>query len=187
MLRLTAPKHASDLRMGACINTGSRPSGATHMRQRDPVPLEMTFIQTPYLDVLALCQAPEFFTAATRAGSDWGDLRTRFAQPETHLTKQPLALAHAEPHAIVLAQVLRHSSDPSHKPTSNQDSRDILRKATSTRCHCDIQCTRTPKPVAFAQSVQTAPLETPAASLHGRRRLAKQLAHLCAKVAAANQ
>ena len=34
--RLTAPKQATDLRVGACRRIGSLISGATHMRQREP-------------------------------------------------------------------------------------------------------------------------------------------------------
>src|SRR5439155_17918966 len=36
LLKLTAPKHATDLRVGACCSTGSLISGGTHMRQREP-------------------------------------------------------------------------------------------------------------------------------------------------------
>jgi hypothetical protein len=34
--RLTAPKQATDLRVGACSKIGSLSSGGTHMRQREP-------------------------------------------------------------------------------------------------------------------------------------------------------
>src|SRR5471030_236898 len=109
VLRLTAPKHATDLRVGACINTGSRTSGATHMRQRDPCCWKWHSSRLHNSTSSRFARRRSFFYSRNPDGIRLGDLRARFAQPKTHLAKQPLALSHAQLDAVALTQVLRQN------------------------------------------------------------------------------
>jgi hypothetical protein len=58
--RLTAPKQAIDLRVGAWVSTGSVTSGAILIRART-VLLDVAFVQTPEFNILLSSQIPQFF------------------------------------------------------------------------------------------------------------------------------
>lgn len=68
--------------------------------------LEVAFVQTPQFNVPSPCQAAQFFNSRDLYGVGLSHLRSGLPQPEAHLPEDPLALTHAQRHAIALAQVL---------------------------------------------------------------------------------
>ena len=69
VLRLTAPKHATDLRVGACCRMGSLISGAIHIRQREPCCWKWHSSRLQSSMSARRARRRSFFTAATFSGS----------------------------------------------------------------------------------------------------------------------
>jgi hypothetical protein len=109
VLKLTAPKHATDLRVGACSSTGSWISGATHRRQRDPCCWKWHSSRLHSSMSSRPASRRSFFTAATRTGSHCATCGRGLRGRKNHLAKQPLALPHPELDAVALTQVLRQN------------------------------------------------------------------------------
>lgn len=59
--RLTAPKQAMDLRVGAWLTTGSPSFGGNPHSAARAVLLEVAFVQAPQLNVIPLGQPVKFF------------------------------------------------------------------------------------------------------------------------------
>ena len=68
--KFTAPKQATDLRVGACCNTGSLISEGTHMRQREPCCWKWHSSKLHNSTSARRASRCSFFTAATFTGSD---------------------------------------------------------------------------------------------------------------------
>lgn len=106
VLKLTAPKHATDFRVGACCKNGVPDfRGVPHTpasRVR-----EVTFIQAPPFDVGASCQTPEFFYCRNFQRIRLGDLGTWLAESKAHVPEQSLALPLAQIHPVPATQMFR--------------------------------------------------------------------------------
>src|SRR5579859_2031953 len=105
VLKLTAPKHATDLRVGACSSTGSWISGATHMRQRDPCCWKWHSSRLHSSMSSRLASRCSFFYRRNAHRIRLRNLRARLAQPKTHLSEQSLALPNAQLDSVALAQM----------------------------------------------------------------------------------
>src|SRR5512134_2337517 len=135
--RPTAPKHATDLRVGAWSTTGSFSSGGTHMRQRVPCCWKWHSSELHRSTLGSTARRRSFFKGSLGCRVGLGDHRTRFAQPKAHLSEQTLTLAHAQLNAVAPAQMLGQY-DSSHSVCSKPNSRGPRRKSSSRPCHCSL-------------------------------------------------
>ena len=69
--------------------------------------LEVAFVQAPEFNAPAPGQAVEFFKRRDLDRVGLGDLGSGLAQPESHVAEDSLALAHAQLHPVVQAQMRR--------------------------------------------------------------------------------
>src|SRR6266849_4877563 len=102
----TAPKQATDLRVGAWMSTGSLISWGTHMRVRVPCCWKWHSSKLHSSTSVRLASRRSFFKRRNGHGIPLCNLRPGLAQPESHLGEDPLALTLPEGHAVVLSQVL---------------------------------------------------------------------------------
>src|ERR1700674_920014 len=85
--RLTAPKQATDLRVGACSRMGSLISGATHIRQREPCCWKWHSSKLHSSRSFLLAQRRSFFYRRNPDGVGLSHLGSRFAQAEAGLSR----------------------------------------------------------------------------------------------------
>src|SRR3989338_4051230 len=102
---LAAPKHATDLRVGACKRMGSLSSGGTHIRQRVPCCWKWHSSELHRSTLGSAARRRSFFKGRLRFRVGLGDHGAGLAQPESHLAEQPLALAPSQRDLIPLAQM----------------------------------------------------------------------------------
>src|ERR1019366_6083932 len=95
------------LRVGAWRQTGSRISGGTHMRHRLPCCWKWTSSSAQRSTLWSTASRWGFFYSRLQERVGLGDLRARFAEPETQLAKEPLALARLQSHPELLLQKSR--------------------------------------------------------------------------------
>src|SRR3989344_322881 len=158
--RLTAPKQATDFRVGACTSTGSLISGDTHMRVRVQCCWKWHSSRLQSSMSRRFARRRSFFKRRNPQRVRLGDLRTGLAQPKPHLVEHPLALAHPQRNAITafhvfaqklaVPQVLRMTK---FTGASAQVPREPL---PSPR----LQRAWPPRPLSLAQSVESVFLET---------------------------
>ncbi len=106
LARLTAPKHATDLRVGAWSKTGSLTLGGTHLRQRVPCCWKWHSSRLHSSTSRRFARRRSFFKGRDPERVGLSYLGPGLAQPKTHLAEDSLALAYPEHHAIVQAQML---------------------------------------------------------------------------------
>src|SRR3989338_409652 len=106
VLKLTAPKQATDLRVGAWDSTGSLTSGGTHIRHRVPCCWKWHSSRLHNSMSARFASRRSFFKSRDPLRTGLCNLGSGFAQPETHLSKDALALPHPKLHPIALPQVL---------------------------------------------------------------------------------
>src|SRR3972149_8989446 len=103
--RLTAPKQAMDLRVGACVTTGSLTSGGTHMRHRVPCCWKWHSSRLHSSTFSRLANRRSFFCLGDRHRIGLGNLWPGLAEAKSHLAEDPLAPPPTERHAVVLFQM----------------------------------------------------------------------------------
>src|SRR5512140_1386255 len=91
--KLTAPKHATDLRVGAWSRTGSLISGGTHMRHRGPCCWKWHSSTLQSSTPRRRARRCSFFKRRDLDRIGLGDLGSGLAQPEPHVAEDALALA----------------------------------------------------------------------------------------------
>src|SRR6202158_3550349 len=172
--RLTAPKQATDLRVGACCNTGSLISAGTHMRQREPCCWKWHSSRLHSSTSARLARRRSFFYRRHFHRVGLRHLRSRLAQAKAELPEQALTLPHSQLNAETPAQVLRQQRPV--PPIGCQAERP--RGPAQIRCHLPpltaIKLARPPGPLALAQALQAAVLESPDPTLHRAGILAEQ-------------
>jgi hypothetical protein len=85
--KLTAPKHATDLRVGACSKIGSFSSGGTHMRQRVPCCWKWHSSELHRSTLGSAARRRSFFKGSLRCRIGLGYDRTWLTQAKVHLPK----------------------------------------------------------------------------------------------------
>jgi len=112
--KLTAPKHATDLRAGAWSRTGSLISGGTHMRHRVPCCWKWHSSTLQSSTPRRRARRCSFLKRRDRDRVGLGDLGSGLAQPESHVAEDALALAYAQ-HHLVAQTKMRREQLPSHR------------------------------------------------------------------------
>ena len=107
VLKLTAPKQATDLRVGAWFSTGSLISGGTHIRQRVPCCWKWHSSKLHSSTPRRRASRCSFFKSRDLYRIGLGYLRSGLTQPEPHLTEDSLALAHTQHHPVAQAKMRR--------------------------------------------------------------------------------
>lgn len=102
---LAAPKHATDLRVGACSRTGSLSSGGIHMRQRVPCCWKWHSSELHRSILGSAARRRSFFKDSLGCRVGLGNERTGLAQPKPHLAEQALTLACPQGDLVALAQM----------------------------------------------------------------------------------
>src|SRR6267142_5853394 len=90
------------LRVGACRHTGSRISGATHIRQRLPCCWKWTSSIAHRSILFPAARRWSFFYRRLRLRVGLSNFGTRFAQTETEASEHSLALAYLQRHIELL-------------------------------------------------------------------------------------
>src|SRR2546427_12591831 len=113
VLRLTAPKQAMDLRVGACSRIGSLISGGTHMRQREPCCWKWHSSRLHSSTSFRRARRWSFFYRRDFQRISLRDLGTGLAQPKAHLSEHSLTFACHQVHALAATQMLgQHRTIP---------------------------------------------------------------------------
>lgn len=152
VLRLTAPKQPTDLHVGACGTTGSRCSGAIHMRQPDPCcgKWHSSRLHRSMSPRLASGRSFSCHRHCLRVGRR--HLRARRAQPKAHLPEHPLALPDAQRDLIAVPQMLgQHGTIPPIRPQAELRGRPA-QVHFDARPALRIQRTRLPRTRGIAQA-----------------------------------
>jgi hypothetical protein len=102
VLKLIAPKQATDLPIGTWNRTGSLISGGTHTRQRVPCCWKWHSSTLQSSTPRRRARRCKIFKHRNRIGL--GYLGSGFAQPDPHLAEDTLALAHLQSHPIAPAK-----------------------------------------------------------------------------------
>ena len=113
--KLTAPKQATDLRVDAWSRTGSLISGGTHIRQRVPCCWKWHSSTLQSATPRRRARRCSVFTRRDLDRVGLGDLGAGLAQPESHMTKDSLALAHPQRHPVAQAQMRREQRVHRHR------------------------------------------------------------------------
>ncbi len=103
--KLTAPKQAIDLRVGAWVSTGSLTSGGIHIRQRVPCCWKWHSSKLHSSRSFLFARRRSFFKGCHQNRVRLSHLRTRLAQTKSHLPEEALTLAHSKNHVIALLKV----------------------------------------------------------------------------------
>ena len=103
--KLTAPKQAIDLRVGAWVRTGSLTSGAIHIRHRVPCCWKWHSSKLHSSRSPRFARRRSFFKGFHQNLVRLSHLRARLAQTKTHLPENALTLAHSKNHLIALLKV----------------------------------------------------------------------------------
>jgi len=116
---LTAPKHATDLRVGACCNIGSFVSGGTHIRLRVPCCWKWHSSRLHISVSFFLARRRSFFKNLDLNGIGLGYLRSWLTQPKPKFAEHTLALSHTKLNMIALFQMFtQHFAIPKVLPMS---------------------------------------------------------------------
>ena len=105
--KLTAPKQAMDLRVGAWRTMGSVSSGGTHMRQRVPCCWKWHSSRLHTSTSSRAARTPSFFKSLHLLRIRLRHLGAGFTAAKPQLFEQSLALAHPQAHAVAAAHVFR--------------------------------------------------------------------------------
>src|SRR5271165_1864540 len=161
------------LRVGAWRQTGSRTSGGTHMRHRLPCCWKWTSSSAQRSTSGSTASRRSFFYRRLQLRVGLGDLRARFAEPETQLAKEPLALAHLQGHPELLLHESRQQG-----PVPQLRRKPVVGWRPPQRCldlrHILwVQSLRPARSLALVQGAESTPLETAYPFYHGSRRIPK--------------
>src|SRR6266446_270901 len=163
---LTAPKQATDLRVGACSTIGSVCSGGTHMRQRVPCCWKWHSSELHRSTLRSATRRRSFFKGSLRCRVGLGDNGARFAQPEAHLPEQALALAYPQLELIVPAQVLGQQHTIPQRLRKPKFARTAPQIALQALPVLVAESSRSSRPLALLQSGKADLLEAVHPALH---------------------
>ena len=104
---LTAPKRATDFRIGAFSTIGSLSSAGTHIRHRVPCCWKWNSSKLYRSIPSSLAKRLRFFISLFRFWIRVCNKRPRFAKAKTHLSENALALTHTHFHPVLLRKVMR--------------------------------------------------------------------------------
>ena len=187
VLKLTAPKQATDLRVGACVSTGSLISGGTHIRHRVPCCWKWHSSRLHSSVSFRLANRRSFFNSRDLYGVGLGHLRSGLPQPEAHLSEYSLALTHAQSDTIALAQMLREQFAVPQMADETKCSGVTSQVAPQCRPLFCVQRRWPARALALAHSFQSMTLESFDPALHRTTVFAEKLGHLLAALATGDQ
>src|SRR5258708_2716938 len=164
--RLTEPKQATDLRVGACRSTGSLTSGGTHIRQRVPCCWKWHSSRLHSSTSRRLASRRSFFKRRDLDRVGLGDLGSGLAQSKSHLAEEALALPYPEPHPIAHSQVLRKQLAVPQMGAVAELRWIAAQIASQLRPLFGLQHGRSPRPLPLAQTLQATGLKAPNPALH---------------------
>src|ERR1700687_1355132 len=185
--KFTAPKQATDLRVGACCSTGSLISGGPHIRQREPCCWKWHSSRLHSSTPGQLARWRSFFYRRDFERIRLGYLRARLTQPKAHLPKHPLALAHPQIQAVVPAQMLGEQRSVPQIGLQPQGSRRATQFPLEFAPLSRLQPARPAAALPFAQAFQSALVKSTDSALHRRRILAEQQTDLPTRLTGCDQ
>lgn len=106
VFKFTAPKQATDLRVGACFKTGSVISGGIHIRSRVPCCWKWHSSRLHSSMSFFLARRRSFFKSFDLYRVRLSDLRPWLTQTKAQLAEHPLTLPHAKLDIVVFFQML---------------------------------------------------------------------------------
>jgi len=176
----TAPKYPTLRRVGWWSNTGSLISGGTHIRHREPCCWKRTSSIAQRSTALSLARRRVFFKLLLLEGVGAGNKRTRLAQAEAKLSKQPLTLSHAQ---INLPLLSNKSSQGFAIPEVRRKA-EIFRRLPQRRGNLRQmflgQSLRSSRAVPFDQSGKAFLIIAPHPICHGTMGVSKKSGNLTA-------
>src|SRR5574340_1834082 len=187
LARLTAPKQATDFRVGACTNTGSLISGGTHIWHRVPCCWKWHSSTLHSATSRRLARRRSFFESRDLYGVRLGHLGSGLAQPEAHLPEDALALAHPQGNAVSAAKMLREQLAVPQMAGKTELFGITSQVSPQRRPLFGVQRCRAPRTFAFAHPLQPVRLESLDPALHRTPVFPKQIGNLLAALAAGNQ
>lgn len=185
--RLTAPKQATDLRVGAWNTTRSLSFGGTHIRQRVPCCWKWHSSRLHSSTSSFLARRRSFFKGRDFGRAGQGDLRSGLAEAEPQVAKDPLALPDTQFHPVPLSQVLGEQftvPQGGFIPKVRRTAPEILAQPGPLAC---IQRSRSARALTFPQTIQSMRLKGPDPALHRTPVLTEQFGHLSTALAAGDQ
>jgi len=177
-LRLTEPKQATDLRVGAWSNTGSLISGGTHIRQRVPCCWKWHSSKPHKSTSLRLASCRSFFESRDLYRVGLRYLESGLPQSESHLTEDALALAYTQAQPIVQPQVLREELAVPQMGSMTEFRGVASQVAPQSRPLPSVQRGRPSRSLGLAQTFQAMRLETPHPALHRAAIFTEQFGYL---------
>lgn len=187
VLKLTAPKQATDLRVGAWDNTGSLTSGDTYIRHRMPCCWKWHSSKLHSSMSVRLASRRSFFKSRDPHRVGLSNLRSGFAQPESHLTKDALTLTYSKLHPVVLPQVLGKQPAVPQVFDMTKLFGGALHISPKRRPLLGIKRGGATGVLSFAQPIQAIFFEPLDPTLHGTWVLSKGVGHLLTTLSASNQ
>src|ERR1017187_301933 len=185
--KFTAPKQATDLRVGACGSTGSWIPAGTHIRQHEPCCWKWHSSRLHSSTPGPLARRRSFFYRRDFERIRLGYLRARLTQPKAHLPKHPLALAHPQIDAVVPAQMLGEQRSVPQIGLQTQGSRRATQLPLELAPLSRLQQARPAGALPLAQTLQSALVKSTHPALYRRRILPEQQPDLPTRLTGCDQ
>ena len=176
----TAPKYPTPWWVGWWSNTGSLISGGTHMRQREPCCWKRTSSMAQRSTALSLASRRVFFKCLLLSRVGTCNQRTRLAQAEAKLSKQSLALSHAQ----INLPLLGDKSSQGFTVPKVRRKAEVFRRLSQRRGNlCQLflgESLRSSRAVGIDQSGQAFLFIAPHPICHSAMGVSKKSGHLTA-------
>src|SRR5271157_3309939 len=176
--RFTAPNNATDLRVGACSNTGSVFSGGTHITARVPCCWKWHSSKLHKSMPGSWARRRSFFISHLRCWVRLGNDRSRLAESEAQVMKEALALSRTQANAVGLIQMMGEQLSIPEIVRIAELAGRVPQVAFHLPQLRRREPRRTARPLSFLQPRQASPLKTVHPTLHGRGILSQPLSHL---------
>src|SRR5208337_4596894 len=155
VLTFTAPKQATDLRVGASFNTGSFVSSGIHIRSRVPCCWKWHSSRLHKSISFLLAKRRSFFKNFDFNGISLGYLRPRLTHTKSKLAEQPLALPYAKFDVILPFQMFtEHFAIPEVLFVS-EITRAFPKSSRYIRPLLLIKLSGTPRMISLAKPIKT--------------------------------
>src|SRR4029077_14793973 len=187
VLKLTAPKQATDLRVDAWSRTGSLISGGTHMRHRVPCCWKWHSSTLQSSTPRRRARRRSFFKRRDLARIGLGDLGSGLAQPEPHVAEDALALTHPQRHPVAQAQMHREQLAVPQMTGMTERLRIASQVTPQRGPLLGAQCARPTRTHPVAQACEAMGFEACHPALHRSSIFPKQVGALRATVPASDK